>query len=349
MRILARKLKKGFLKVCIDNLDDLWILNQIIERGDLISGKTKRKIEESKEVKPIFLKIMVEKIDFRIKVLRLLGRIVEAPEEVGLGLYHSFILKPGSEIAIEKERWKEYQLRRIRDAVEASKRPRALICVFEPGQADFAIARGYGLSFVGSFSRGLPGKDAKDFDLRKQEFFIELAKRIEEISKRGKIERIILGAVSFDLESFLDQIREKFPELLKKATFCKVSVIGRTGINEVIKRGVIEKIVKQDRISEETKLIEALLEEIARRSGLAIYGLENVREGSQVGAIAELLISDLTLIDYKDEGKLPLLEELIAEVEKRGGEVRIISSDHEAGKKLRGIHGIAARLRFRIS
>ena len=41
--------KKGEAKVKIENLDDLWYLNQIIDSGDLVKGKTLRKIQIGQE------------------------------------------------------------------------------------------------------------------------------------------------------------------------------------------------------------------------------------------------------------------------------------------------------------
>ena len=47
MKILKRNLKKGEIKLRIENLDDLWYLSQIIDSNDLVSGSTLRKIKIS--------------------------------------------------------------------------------------------------------------------------------------------------------------------------------------------------------------------------------------------------------------------------------------------------------------
>jgi len=44
MQITHKNLKKGEVKVKIDNLDDLWYLSHIIDIGDLIKGQTIRKV-----------------------------------------------------------------------------------------------------------------------------------------------------------------------------------------------------------------------------------------------------------------------------------------------------------------
>lgn len=45
MKQIYFNIKKGELKVKVENLDDLWYLSTIIEPKDLIKGKTIRKIK----------------------------------------------------------------------------------------------------------------------------------------------------------------------------------------------------------------------------------------------------------------------------------------------------------------
>jgi protein pelota len=59
-------------------------------------------------------------------------------------------------------------------------------------------------------------------------------------------------------------------------------------------------------------------------------------------------LTDVTLREASDEKRLAL-EDLLKEVEERGGEVTIISAEHEAGAKLLSLGGIAALLRFPLA
>ena len=49
MKLIYSDFKKGEAKIKIENLDDLWCLNQIIDRNDLVKGKTLRKIKIGEE------------------------------------------------------------------------------------------------------------------------------------------------------------------------------------------------------------------------------------------------------------------------------------------------------------
>ena len=66
MKLIHKDIKKGEIKVKIENSEDLWYLSNLIEEGDELKGKTARKIsygeKEGKarvEKKIVFLKIKV--------------------------------------------------------------------------------------------------------------------------------------------------------------------------------------------------------------------------------------------------------------------------------------------------
>ena len=49
MKILKSDLKHGKVVVGVQSLDDLWHLSQIIDKGDLVSSKTTRKIKATEK------------------------------------------------------------------------------------------------------------------------------------------------------------------------------------------------------------------------------------------------------------------------------------------------------------
>ena len=105
MKLIHKDIKKGEIKVKIENSEDLWYLSNLIEKGDELKGKTSRKIsyggKEGKarvEKKVVFLKIKVDSVDFGPDVLRILGKVIDGPEEIGRGSHHSFELIDGDTI-----------------------------------------------------------------------------------------------------------------------------------------------------------------------------------------------------------------------------------------------------------
>ena len=111
MKILFKDLKHKKIKLMIDNEDDLWHLEKILEKGDFVKSRTSRKIDigdsGNSDRKTVILKIDVEKVEFHDfgKILRIHGKIIEGPENVPK-TYHTINIEQESVLSIEKKEWK---------------------------------------------------------------------------------------------------------------------------------------------------------------------------------------------------------------------------------------------------
>ncbi|MCD6522721.1 MAG: mRNA surveillance protein pelota [Candidatus Diapherotrites archaeon] len=343
MRVLKRALPK--IVVVAETLDDLWHLEKVIEKDDLVTAKSERRFTSEggrTERKPITVTIKVEAIELHkhSNKLRLLGTIVRGyPEDyVQIGTHHTIEVMPQKTITIEKVQWKRYQLQRIKEAVEASKRPKVLLVVMDDESAEIALLREFGLEQKGTIRSGRSGKAFKQRDVM-QEYFHNIAKALEQFDTP----KVIVAGPGFTKDDFATFCAEKYPELRKRLITEDIGGVSRAGMQELLKRDVIKKIMEKARVVQETNLIERVLTEIAKDSGLVAYGRKEVEEALQYGAVQILLISD-TLFSEEREA----MENLLQQAEQTNVEVHIISSEHEAGEKLKHLGGIAALLRFRI-
>ncbi|MFQ6021068.1 MAG: mRNA surveillance protein pelota [Candidatus Aenigmatarchaeota archaeon] len=326
-------LKHKLGKITPENQDDLWILKEIINPGDLITSKTMRSVEvkRDKELvkvgrKPMILKIQVEKIELNEK-LRLTGKILEGPENIEKG-YHSLEIKPGTFLKIEKE-WKKWEIERIKSA--RIKPEPVLICILDERDCDF-----YLLKLKARHLFHIAGGFGKQFETKKPEYFKNI---ISELKKRSKdFNHIIIAGPGFAKEELLKLVKERAREMESKIISDSISDIGDVGLQELLKRGIIERIVKISRITEETKIVEKLLEEI-NKNGKAVYGLEETKNALEIGAVETLLVSDKKIREFED------LLELADKVKTK---LMIISSEHVSGQKLLGLGGIAGLLRYKI-
>ncbi len=138
-------------------------------------------------------------------------------------------------------------------------------------------------------------------------------------------------------------INEEYPELEEKIHIGNTSNPGESGLNEIIRRGIVKRVSEEDRTSLETELIEKMMEEISK-NGKATYGLENVKKAVKAGSVEKILVSDKLLQREREK-----VEPIIREVRNKGGKVLIISSEHEAGNQLARMGGLGALLRYKIS
>jgi protein pelota len=128
------------------------------------------------------------------------------------------------------------------------------------------------------------------------------------------------------------------------ALFEKTNSVGTTGLNELIKTGIIEKISKEDRLSKENKLVQDIFLEMSKNSGMAVYGIEKVKKAIQSNAARQIILTDELLLEKRKE-----TEEILEQAEQTAAKIHIISIQHEAGKNLASLEGIACLLRFTIT
>jgi len=352
MKLLYSNLKKGEAKVMTQNLDDLWYLSAIIEPKDIVSGKTLRKIraisndEKSKDAtkKPVFIKIEVEKVEFSkfSSTLRVFGVIKEAPDEIPLGEHHTFNVDDNTVITIIKQDWLKYQLDKLKEAC-SEKKSSLLICVHDREEAYFALFKKYGYEILTHIQGEVQKK--REENIKKENFYLTIISKLKEYVERHKIKQVIVASPSFWKEELMKELKDN--ELKQKIILATCSSATKNGIEEVIKRPEVREALKQERTAKEINKVEELFTEIAKNN-LAIYGMKETEKASLIGAVKELLITDTFIQKSRSENFYNNVENIMKTVDKAKGDVEIISSEHEAGKKLDGLGGIAAILRFKL-
>ncbi len=349
MKLLLKDLKKGEIKIKAENSEDLWYLGNIIDENDLIKGKTLRKIkvgqEQSQRIikKPVFIEIRAEKIESGDNSLRVLGKITQAPEDVPLGNYHSFAIEENSIISITKEKWLRFQLDKLNEAC-LEKPSKILIVVHDREEAFFAMMKKYGYEILAEIKGSVQKKDIEQ--QVKGSFYSEIIRQTRDYSDRYKINHVILASPAFWKEDLMKELKDN--ELKSRIILATCSSVGKNGIEEVLKRPETREALRQDRISKEANLVENLLLEISK-SSLAAYGLEEVENAAFAGAVKDLLITDSLIKKSRQENNYEKIDNIMKIVEKQKGEINMISHEHEGGKKLNGLGGIAAILRYRMS
>lgn len=351
MKLLHSDLKKGEVKVLAQSMDDLWYLSTIIEPKDIVKGKTLRKIkigsEEARESakKAVFMKLEVEKVEFSktTNILRVLGVIKEAPEDVPLGSHHTFNIDDNTSITIVKEQWLKYQIEKIKEAC-SEKKSSLIICVHDREEAYFALLKKYGYEILVHIEGDV--KKKREESTKKENFYATIINKLAEYAERYEAKQVILASPSFFKEDLMKELKDD--ELRQKIVLATCSSATKNGIEEVIKRPEVRESLKLERAAKEMNKVEELLAEIAK-SNLAVYGLKETESASLIGAVKELLVTDSFIRKSRDENFYNIVDNMMKTVDKAKGEITIISSEHDGGKKLDGLGGIGAILRFKLN
>jgi len=328
-------LKHGIGKITPETADDLWVLSDMIHPGNLLKAKTKRSIEvkrgdEKEKVgkRSVILTIIVEDVDFTNK-LRVKGRIAEGPEDMTKG-YHTISIEPGTFVTLQRT-WKSWEINKIK-AAEKKAEP-VLALILDESEADIFLIREKSERLVHLKCAGL-GKG--EGESKKPEYY---GKVIGELKRDKDLAKyIIIAGPGFVREEIVKLLKNKEKEIAEKVITDGLSHTGNSGLQELLRRGILERVIQNSRITEETNAVEEILREIVKE-GKVTYGFEETKKALKMGAIEKLLISDKMVREF---------ENLLEDAEKMRTDVMIISTSHESGEKLFGLGGIAALLRYKL-
>ena len=344
MKVLKRNLKKGYVKVLLDDEEDAWYLSHIIEEGDWVSGLTERKIkigpEDSNKVvrKVVKLKIEAEKVEYTpsTNTLRVLGRIREGPDDVNQASYHSFNLKVDSKVTISKPEWPNYKVRKLEEAIK----PQGLVLMvlLEREKAYFGILKKRGYQTLTKISGDVQKKDLEN-DITGN-FYEDVKNKLVAYNKRYKPTKIIVASPAFWKEYLYKILPDDIKEKSLQAT---ISTVEETAFNELIKRPEVQTALRDDRTRFELEKVEAVM--LAIKKEKACYGLKECEEKMKIGAIAELMVSDEFMKEMKEKGKYRKADWLLRKVEEMQGSITMITKK-DAKRKLKGLGGIAGILRW---
>ena len=162
------------------------------------------------------------------------------------------------------------------------------------------------------------------------------------IKKFEAIQNIIIVGPGFVKGDFYDYLKEKHKDLAKISIVESTGSGGRNGINEVLRKGTVEKLTSQNRVAFEMGAVNKLLEEIGKNSSKIVYGLKQTKNAINMGAVDRLLILDVNVASDDMGDSMDMVENM-------KGEVMVISSEHDGGKQLESLGGMAAFLRYAIN
>jgi protein pelota len=351
-------MKKGFVKVIPETYDDFWHLYNIIYKNDKVYAYTSREIkpDEGGYARPkrgervsVFLGVKVESVswDKLLGRLRIHGTICEAPEIVPNGAHHTLNIALNTPLTIVKKEWARHHLERLERASRTSEKPIIIVAIDDEGYA-IAVTAQYGVEVKVEQSVKLPGKlEAEKRTVATKEYFQKALDSLRQIWATMHSPIAIIG-VGFVKNEFVKFLKNEAADIAKSVVDVKsVNNGGVAGIHEALRSGVLLKTMKRLRILEEAEVVEEILRRLGKGEANVTYGFTEVSKAVEMGAIEKLVLADTMLRESSDKNRL-LIEDLMKNIEQKGGSIIVLSTEHEAGEKLLALGGIAALLRFVI-
>ncbi len=349
MQILKLDLRNDTVKLRVDDLDDLWVIYNTVQKGDLVLARTFRRekldLQDSRpergDKRPVRLGVRVEKVEFHryVNALRLTGPIERGTD---IGSYHTIHLEPGSTFSLVRE-WSQAEIAHIREAVKEGRRPLILVVALEEGDATLAVIRQRGVDFIAELTFNIPGKRERGAkEPARKAFYSAVVESIRESASARNITQVLVVGPDLTRASFKAHVDDHMNKAGISIHYDTCHSPGRTGVYEAIRRGAVDRIMSESRVSREIGAVEDFLKRLARDMPAA-YGRTEVSRAVAAGAVGLLLITDEFFRSSRKEA-----DGLISEAEKRSGKHLLVSTDHEGGKKLESLGGLGAILRYRI-
>lgn len=329
----------GEYKLIPESLDDLWHLSHLISWGNTVFAVTLRTVDgpndklraEKLEKRPVRIGVKCEKVEFLPDAVRLrvFGVIVFGPDA---GQHHTLNIEPGYEISVVRQ-WKPVDLERLDRAVASSVHGVVHIAAVEDGEAELYRIRQYGPERVVMLTIG-SGKTA-EIDSR-QSLFEELLRALVLVTGP-----VVVAGPGFVKEDFVKFAKTKAPETAERMLLADTRRSGYGAVQEAIGNGVLARVAEDLQLAREVQVMDEVFLRIGQNGAVA-YGAAEVRNAIDYGAAETVVVADTEIRGSRTA-------RMIEDAEQLGAGVVVLSTEFEPGKRLLGLGGVAALLRYKIT
>jgi protein pelota len=373
MRLIKQNIERdgsGTVSLFPEEPEDMWHAYNLIAVDDLLRASTIRRVTTESATGStassrvhITLLIRVTSIDFDPQAgqLHVSGRVAEENKWVKVGAFHTLDLELQRNFTLEKsEGWDSIALDVVKEAIRVDKEGTVPAVVMQEGLANICLITEYQTILKQRVETGIPRKRSgrsADHDkgiARFYEVVLDTLKRHVDITLPRPL---LLASPGFTAAGFQKYIIEEATRKGEKAIMANKSnfvvVHSSSGhlhsLNEVLKSAEVLTKLKDTKYAKETRLMDDFMTLLRKDDGRAWYGPSEVEKAVEKGAVGRgggvLLISN-ALFRSQEIGVRKRWVSLVDKVKEEGGDARVLSSDHESGKRLEGLGGIAAILTF---
>jgi protein pelota len=347
VRLLHSDPKLGMRRLRLETPSDLWRVARMVRPGDRVGASTTRRDPEApaeakaaeRERRRVWLVVRAEQIEFHgfgTQHVRVTGPIIEGPFDQGR--HHTLDLGEGTELTLQKDAWTGGDEALLTEGREAAGEPAVVVAAVDWGESTVVRLRGRMVQPVAELRRTLPGKRYGGTGTEKAR--AEYRDEVAELLAREASEAagLIVAGPGFFKEELAKAIAERAPALVGRLKVLALAESGSQGIQELLRSGAGSSVLRGSVAAEEAALVEALVTALGGGKRAAVGPVE-VGEALQAGAVETLLVGESRL---PEERTSTMLEAA------RTGRVRVfvVSALGEAGRRLDGLGGVGALLRF---
>ncbi|KAK5165749.1 Translation factor pelota [Saxophila tyrrhenica] len=375
MRLIKQNIEQkdgsGTATLLPEEPEDMWHAYNLIRPNDLLRASAVRKIIQesgsgSRSVDRVHttLTIRVTKLDFdpQASQLHVSGRVAEENKHVKLGSYHTLDLELQRNFTLEKnEGWDSVAIDTLKESINQDAKAQLWAVVMQEGLANICLITDHQTILRQRVETSLPKKRAgsSDHDKSVQRFYQTTYDSLLRQIDLSDPKPLLLASPGFTASSFQQFIKtqaasganKQLQQLLQKIIVAHSASAHLHSLSEVLASPAVTSKLSDTKFARETQLMDRFFELMRNDDARAWYGpkeCEAAVERAAVGKGGGVLLISNALFRSQEIKTRQRWVKLVDEVKEQGGEVRVLSSMHESGKRLEGLGGIAAILTYPI-
>lgn len=378
MRLVKQAIERdgsGTITLCPEEPEDMWFTYNLIRPTDTLRASALRRVTTESSTgstsstrihTTLTIRVTGSDFDPQSAQLHVSGRLTEETKYTKVGQYHTLDLELNRNFTLEKaEGWDSVARDLVREACDPVKSSEAWAVVLEEGLANLCVLTGSRTvlrqRIEGKVPRKRGGLAQGDHDKGMGKFFQTVLDTLLRQIDLTESKPILLASPGYTAQNFQKFIIETATRTGNKALLAQKTnfliVHSSSGhlyaLNEILSSPEVLMRLKDTKYARETNLMDNFMTMLRKDDGRAWYGPREVEQAAEQGALGRgggvLLISNALFRaqDVSVRRRWVKLVDKVRDVE--GGEVRVLSSEHESGKKLEGLGGIAAILTFPLN
>ncbi|EPE06614.1 translation factor pelota [Ophiostoma piceae UAMH 11346] len=353
--------------------EDMWHANNLIRPGDTIKAAAVRKViaesatgstTSSRVHANLTIRVTSTFFDPPQSSLQVSGTVVSENAITNLGQYHTLDLELHRAFTLwKKNGWDSVALEELKESLRDDKSSAIAAVVMSDSHANVCLITEFQTLVKYRIEGNIPKKltSSSTIESKTNKFFDNVLLALLDTADFSDSRLLILASPGYTAHNFRMYLmstaaRTGDTKLRRMGTEAVVvhSSTGNThSLNEALNSPEVAERLKNAKFRSESKLMDDLLEKLRSEnegvSARASYGAVPVTYAVDEGAVGRgggVLLINNALFRSEDVSTRKRFVAIVDKVKEAGGEVRLLSSDHESGQRLDGLGGIAALLTY---
>lgn len=340
--------------------EDIWHMYNLVVVGDRVKGTTTRKVAIERgnasvdsERKTFTINLHIEKAEYdaHSASIRYAGKNVGESEYIRMGQHHTMSITVGDTVTIIKEQWDSASNDTLSEALDVSRRASVVVIMMDAGVANMYMLTSVLMKDLAKVIMHIPKRkvSSTNHDKAMAKFFEQTARSIQTHVRFDIASCIVVAGPGFVKDDFMKFLLAKpdMQQYSKVFMTCHASGAFKHCIKELLEDPIVKSKIQSTTASAHATCLSQFYVTLKSDPDKACYGPGPVCTAAQMGAIAELMITDklirtATVVDRRK------YVAACDQTKASGGLVHVVSEQHVTGEQLTQLSGIAALLRYPI-